>query len=145
VPETPAVTRRLAEHEQYLATKYTSKVDSGPRNDSELDAWTHDFVNYFHLLGLKEGTRYSGNGWEPLLDKYYEGGNTSEDARKNAVNQLFNYYKNSPASAAAAGTPGHPTTAKDVQELFLLWMAKTEKQKPSRQLIKDLKAKMATP
>ncbi len=80
--ETPAITRRLAEHEQYLATKYTAKVDSGARNDGELDAWTHDFVNYFHLLGFKEGTRYSGLGFEPLLDRYYEGNETSEDARK---------------------------------------------------------------
>ena len=40
--------------------------------------------------------------------------------------------------------PAAPTDAKDVQELFLLWMEKMEKQNPSRQLIKDLKARQST-
>jgi len=144
-PETPAVTRRLAEHEQYLVTTHTVKVASGFKNDPELDAWTHDFVNYFHLLGFKEGTRYSGNGWEPLLDRYYEGSETSNDARKSTVERLSSYYKKPPATAAAAGRPGHPTNAKDVQELFMLWMAKMENQRPSRQLIQDLRTKLSTP
>ena len=144
-PDTPAITRRLAEHEKYLAKNYTSKVDSAFQNDAELDAWTQDFINYFHLLGYKQGTRYSGNNWEPLLDLYYEGPDTSDAARKKAVEQLYSYYKNPPASAAAAGAPGHPTVAKDVQELFSLWLARMGKLKPSRQLIKDLQARISTP
>jgi hypothetical protein len=140
-PETPAYTRRLAEHERFLATEYTAKVDTAFKNDPELDAWTHDFINYFHLLGFKEGARYSGTGWEPLLDVYYAGPDTSDDARKKAVDQHDNYYRNPPPSAAAAGWPGHPTKAEDVKELFLLWMAKMEKRDPSRQLIKDLRAR----
>jgi hypothetical protein len=143
-PDTPAYTRRLAEHEKYLAENYTAKVDSGFKNDPELDAWTHDFVNYFHLLGFKEGTRYSGVGWEPLLDRYYEGTNTSDDARNKTVEQLYRYHKDPPSSAAAAGGPGHPTKPEDVRELFMLWLAKMEKQRPSRQLIKDLRARLAT-
>jgi hypothetical protein len=144
-PDTPAITRRLAEHEKYLAKNYTAKADSAFQNDAELDAWTQDFVNYFHLPGYKQGTRYSGNSWEPLPDLYYEGPDTSDAARKKAVEQLYSYYKTPPASAAAAGAPGHPTVAKDVQELFSLWLARMGKLKPSRQLIKDLQARISTP
>src|SRR5262249_32616135 len=119
---------------------YTSRVESVQTNDGELDAWTRDFTGYFHLLGFKEGSRYSGFGWEPLLDRYYEGEHTSEDARKKAVQRLADYYKNPPKSEPAAGRKQHPTEPEAVQELMLLWLKKMEKANPDRQLIKDLKA-----
>ena len=140
VTDTPAYTQRLVGHELYLAEKYTSTVESAQKHDGELDAWTRDFIGYFHLLGSKEGSRYSGFGWEPMLDMYYEGEDTSEDARKKAVQRLVDYYKNPTKSEPAAGRKQHPTEPEAVQELMLLWLRKMEKANPSRQLIKDLKA-----
>lgn len=143
--ETPAFTQRAADHERYLATTHTAQVASGARNDPELDTWVHDFIGYFHLLGFQEGTRYSGSGWEPLLDRYYEGPDTSDPARTRAVDRLVAYYNNPPSSAPAAGTPGHPTDPDGVRTLFRLWMRKMLQRRPNRQLILDLQRRISEP
>jgi Domain of unknown function (DUF4157) len=142
---TPAFTQRAAEHELTLARTLTAGRTAGSRNDPELDTWVQDFRKYFHFLGFKEGTRYSGAGWEPLLDIYYEGDNTSDEARRRAVDQLVDYFQNAPRTDAAAGSPGHPTDPDAVRELFRLWMKKMERQRASRQLIQDLKARIPAP
>jgi hypothetical protein len=76
------------------------------------------------------------------MDRYYEGADTSDEARKKAVDQLVDYYNHAPKSEPAAGMTGHPTDPEAVQELFKLWINKMEKGNPSRQLIKDLKARI---
>ncbi len=152
--DTPAYTQRNAEHEIFLATKYTAteaKRGEAPkfRDDAELDAWTRDFVGYFHLLGWKArgpasgggAPIYFGEGWQKLVDRYYESKNTSDDARKKAEDRLVEYFNSPPSSDASAGRRGHPTDPAGVKELFLLWLGRREAENPDRKLIKALRAR----
>lgn len=156
--DTPAYTQRNAEHEIFLATKYTAtenKRGKGPKfpDDAELDAWTRDFVGYFHLLGWKArgpasgggAPIYFGEGWQKLVDRYYESKNTSDGARKKAEDRLVEYFNSPPSSDASAGRRGHPTDPAGVKELFLLWLDRREAENPDRKLIKALRARKLSP
>src|SRR5262249_39510227 len=150
-PATPAYTRRYFQHEQYLATQHTAT--EGPsekfKDNGELDAWTRDFLSYFHLLGhrgrgpaAKGGAPiYCGDAWNKLF-QYYESKNTSAEARKKAVQQLSKYYICPPSSAPESGVHNHPTTPEGVQELFRFWLDRRQEERPDSGLIKAIRAEM---
>jgi hypothetical protein len=156
--DTPAYTQRNAEHEIFLATQYTAteaKRGKAPKfpDDAELDAWTRDFVGYFHLLGWKArgpasgggAPIYFGEGWQKLVDRYYESTDTSDDARKKTEDRLVEYFNSPPSSDASAGRRGHPTDSAGVKEVFLLWLDRREAENPDRKLIKALRARKLAP
>ena len=153
-PSTPAYMQRAASHELFLATEHTAravkkedkekKVD--PKQESynaEVDAWTQDFRRFFHLLGWKgpgpgpeRKDIYFGEAWNNLLFYYSK---AEKEPREKALKQLVDYFKNPPSSTAEEGRKNHPTTPKDMQELFKLWMERRDQSSP---LIQDLKGEL---
>ena len=132
-PNGPDYTRRAAEHERYLAERYTKGAAEVSQFDAEVDTWTQDFVKYFLLLGRKgQGPKsepmYFGNGWQPLVDLYYE--KASADAKKKALEKLVGFYKNPPVSG---------DKQKAAKELFELWI---ERRDQTKQLVIDLKKEL---
>ncbi len=126
-PQSPAYTRMAAEHELFHAQRHARRTEGDV--EPELEAWTHDFVNYFHQLGRKVPPGvYLGASWTPLLEYYKR--TSDEDARRTALEQLVNYYNNPPGSGAEQ---------EEVRETFRLWLGRRD---PSSLLIRHLKDRL---
>ena len=142
-PATPADAQRAAGHEIYLASEYTAHrdKDKASKADAEVDAWTNDFIHYFHVLGKKvpssKGDVYLGEGWANLLT-YYDSATTP--ARQQSIKVLSDYYKNPASSDPNSGVKGHPTAPPDVKEVFDVWFKTRESKSPNSQFIQDWKA-----
>ena len=103
----------------------------------EVETWTNDFVNYFHLLGFigngPDGNpMYFGRGWGPLLQYYSKADGGPKSA---ALKRLTDYYKDPPTGTG--GVSKHPKTKDEVKEAFKLWLARRDQ---SAELVTDLKA-----
>jgi hypothetical protein len=103
-----------AEHELFHAQRHARRTEGDV--EPELEAWTNDFVNYFHQLGRKVPPGvYLGASWTPLLEYYQRA--SDEDARRTALEQLVNYYNNPPGSGAEQ---------EKVRDTFRLWLGRRD-------------------
>jgi hypothetical protein len=144
---TPDSVRMYAEHEllhvdrghlkRRSAKDKTEKKHKKPgerksKDDpTELEAWTIDFVNYFHLQGRLFGGgkgRYLGSIWKPLLD-YYRAV-TDPDAKKKTFNMLVGYYNAAPADPSGTG----------IRTLFHRWLRTCVRQGQREGLVAELGA-----
>jgi hypothetical protein len=141
--DSPIFTRMYAEHEMYHAAHHFGGAAASPAapapapgpapapapaakaSDQELEAWTHDFLSYFHQL------RSFRPAWAPLIG-YYE--TASEAAQKSALALLIAYHKAPPSPPiAAADLP-------DVQQAFEAWIRRRlgDPATAAKKLVKDL-------
>lgn len=95
---TPDSVRMVAEHELLHVERHLGVA--GEDANQELEAYTLDFVNYFHLQGRRYNVTtgaYLGKGWGMLLRKYDE----ADDASKNRTfNTIVDYYNSPPGDRA---------------------------------------------
>jgi len=104
----PDFTRKAYEHELYHVQHHLDR--KGDDANEELETYTQDFINYFHLL------RSYGESWKrPIL--FYE--LAEADSRKAALAQLVDYYKDPRAK--------NPLILKEqvegVKDLFAIWLS----------------------
>jgi hypothetical protein len=104
----PDFTRRAYEHELYHVQHHLER--RGNDANEELETYTQDFINYFHLL------RSYGESWKrPIL--FYE--LAEAGPRKAALAQLVDYYKD-----PRAKNPLIPEEqVEGVKDLFAIWLS----------------------
>jgi hypothetical protein len=145
--DSPLVTQMYYSHEIYHTTHHlgaastqvasvpptsappTAAPGPGPTiptyKDEELEAYTQDFLNYFHQL---HSFRLQ---WAPLI-KYYEESSTT--AQKSSLALLKSYYANPPSPPIASGE------AAAIKKAFEDWLRRRLKDAAtsSKKLIQDL-------
>lgn len=85
----PLLTRAAGEHELFHTTHHLGAAQQKGKSDDdeELEAWTNDFVHYFHqYLTIQKGRPI----WTPLLD-YYAAATTT--AQADSIAKLKKYYE----------------------------------------------------
>jgi hypothetical protein len=89
----PDEVRMVAEHELFHADRHLDKGGDESDAANEFEAYTNDFINYFHKLGSKhpgETGRYWGNEWLQFLVRYEE---APAEAQKATFDQVVAYYE----------------------------------------------------
>jgi hypothetical protein len=130
--ESPDYIRMYAEHELYHTQHHVGTGESFA--DQELETWTHDFRNNFHLL-----YRYRMQ-WAPLISYYQR---ASGDARGRTLDALVDYYNNPPVPATSE-QGSRETFAQQVKRAFARWLRRRlrEPGSASMQLIQDLESRL---
>jgi hypothetical protein len=113
---TPILTRMHADHELFHAQHHVGS--QAPFNDRELEAWTNDFVNYFHQVYRAR------KSWRPLI-QYYEG--ASVEARERALRRLVDYFNGQPAN---------------IQQEILAWLRRRQRDMADKLLVQHLAARI---
>jgi hypothetical protein len=116
---TPALTQMYAGHELFHATHHVGSDSSF--NDHELEAWTNDFVHYFHQVYT------AGKQWKPLID-YYEG--ATKSAQEKALTALIAYYNKQP---------------EEIQKAMLAWLKRRKRDMAEKLLVKHLAGRLVPP
>ena len=110
---TPILTKMYADHELFHGAHH---VGAGGHDDQELEAWTDNFVNYFHQV------YQARKSWAPMIQYYEDAG---ADARKAALKALVDYFKGQP---------------EEIQATMLHWLKRRQDDMADKQLVKDLVA-----
>ena len=109
-PASPLITRSNAEHELYHTTHHLGAAKTEKAHeDTELEAYTVDFINYFHRYMAIETNRPI---WTRLLQFYAA---ASSEAKKESLAKLKKYYEK-PVS--------DPKEAEKVRQAISLWLHK---------------------
>jgi len=130
----PLITRAAGEHELYHTTHHLGSAQQKDKSDDdqELEAWTNDFVNYFHqYLSIAKNRPI----WTPLLDYYAAASNSAKEA---SLARFAKYYE------TPVPDPKEAEKVRDALSLFVYkWKSregmKNRKKEPvSKELIDEL-------
>jgi uncharacterized protein DUF4157 len=123
----PVLSKMYMEHELFHTEHHLGAEGSRtPDADQELEAWTADFLRYFHQL------RSSRMQWAPLVG-YYE--QASEGARSRTLEQLMAYYTNPPVPESER---------EQIRRSFASWLRRRLRSDEHRdaRLIQDLESRL---
>ncbi|MCU0491968.1 MAG: DUF4157 domain-containing protein [Chloroflexaceae bacterium] len=118
-------TRMYAEHELYHTQHHVGSSQSFA--DEELETWTQDFRNYFHLLPHRLPGAMQ---WAPLIG-YYE--RASPGAQQRALQQLVDYYTHPPVPASEVP---------DIQRAYAGWVRRRLRDSGAKQVAQDIDAQL---
>jgi len=130
----PDYTRMYAEHELYHTQHHVGS--SLNFHEREVQTWTHDFLNNFHLL-----YRYRMQ-WGPLID-YYDEPDVSATIRQTTLDALVDYYNNPPVPATNEQGDREAFTQR-LKRVFAKWLRRRLENPgtKSKHLIQDLEGRL---
>jgi hypothetical protein len=131
----PDFTRTRLEHELYHAQHHLGRARSGAdaeNANTELETYTNDFLNNFHLLN-----RY-GPQWNQLIGYYQD---ADDQAKQRALNALVNYYNRPPVPAATPASE-RGASVQGIQRAFARWLRRRLADSNDKQLIQDLERRL---